>query len=134
MQVAHREGPLQKAFFFDIINAPVIAVLDACRKKKSANTASTQTPLFIGLVAAAVGAVWYLRKRQEGESSGGRIKASRAKKGGESETRSAFKFPDVKKKAAANNLPRNKTNKKNKAKRKAEKAEKKADKYVCNDD
>ncbi|KAI8105879.1 hypothetical protein M9434_000458 [Picochlorum sp. BPE23] len=98
------------------------------RKKKSVKTSSTQTPLFIGLVAAAVGAVWYLRKRQQGDSSSGSKKGSRAKKGGDSETRSAFKFPDAKKKAASTNLPRNKTNKKNKAKRRAEKAQKKADK------
>jgi hypothetical protein len=116
---------------FNLSIVIIIVTLDACRKKKSVKTSSTQTPLFIGLVAAAVGAVWYLRKRQQGDSSSGSKKGSRAKKGGESETRSAFKFPDAKKKAASTNLPRNKTNKKNKAKRRAEKAQKKADKYVC---
>eukprot|EP00889_Picochlorum_renovo_P001637 jgi/Picre1/28667/NNA_004067.t1 len=77
------------------------------RKKKSVKTSSTQTPLFIGLVAAAVGAVWYLRKRQQGDSSSGSKKGSRAKR--------------------VENL-RQGTNKKNKAKRRAEKAQKKADK------
>lgn len=92
-----------------------------CRKKKSVDT-SPQTPLFIGLVAAAIGAVWYLRKKSSSNTTKGKKKKTSESKG------SAFKFPDVNKKAT--NLPRNKTNKKNKAKRRAEKAQKKADKCV----
>lgn len=87
-------------------------------KKKKKHDTSPQTPLFVGLVAAVVGTVWYLRKRAKKESEG-------TKKS----TRSAFKFPDATKQSS---LPRNSksTNnkKKNKAKRRAEKAQKKAEK------
>lgn len=94
-----------------------------CRstKKKKKHDTTPQTPLFVGLVAAVVGAVWYLRKRAT--QNQGTTKPST--------TRSAFKFPEPTKQSG---LPRNSKSsnnkKKSKAKRRAEKAQKKADKYV----
>lgn len=95
------------------------------KKKKAKKTVDTSpsTPLFVGLVAAVVGTVWYLRKRAQ--NTGGRNSTS------STSTRSAFKFPDTA--TQQSGLPRHSkssNNKKNKARRRAEKAQKKAEKYV----
>lgn len=89
------------------------------KRKKKVDT-SPNTPLFIGLVLAAVGGLWYLKKRSSGDD--------KKKKDTKSTSGSAFRFPNEVKKNGA--LPRNKTNKKNKAKRRTEKAQKKAEKKV----
>lgn len=95
------------------------------KKKKNVDT-SPNTPLFVGLVLAAVGGLWYLKNRR---SSGDEKK--KKKKDNTSTSGSAFRFPNEVKKNGA--LPRNKTNKKNKAKRRTEKAQKKAEKKANED-
>jgi hypothetical protein len=70
-------------------------VIPSSRKKSKKSTSSRRetvpTPLFVGLVAAAIGAVWYMRKKRDGGGKGS------GKKGGSGAGgRSAFKFPDGK--------------------------------------
>ena len=61
------------------------------RKKSTSSTGGVSTPVFVGLVAAAIGAVWYLRRTQDGGGKGSKKKGGSATGG-----RSAFKFPDGK--------------------------------------
>ncbi len=60
-------------------------------KSKSSTTGTVSTPLFVGLIAAAIGVVWYMRRKRDGAGKGS------GKKGGSGAGgRSAFKFPDGK--------------------------------------